>query len=232
MSDTLKSEFDVIDYEAGADPNLRGKECVGCRRLLTYSFYDRNSSYKDGYDPMCPLCKKSPKLSIEEHTSRLREMNYNSEGTRRQRHSLQDDFKEASSKGGRPLECSVFLTKLLHVHPQLYVTQGGVTINGVVVDLALYATSPTAKPEWEGRDFRYMGYVTLGVLPEYSEYEFNERDILQKCTQIGWRSVLLRFIENGILTEEQCNKEFGYPSGGENSLWYKKLHNYRNAKVA
>jgi len=128
------------------------------------------------------------------------------------------------------MECSLFLTKLKHVYPGLHVTQGGVTINGAVVDLALYATSPTAKPDWAGRDFRYMGYVTLGVMPEYSEYEFNERDVLQRCTQMGWRSVLLRFVENNILTEDQCLKEFGPPSGGVNSLWYKKLHNHRNAK--
>ena len=78
LNDSIQSDFDVIDYEAGADPNLRGQECVGCRRLLTYSYYDRNSAYRSGYDPMCPLCKKSPALSIKEHTDRLREMNYNS----------------------------------------------------------------------------------------------------------------------------------------------------------
>jgi hypothetical protein len=119
----------------------------------------------------------------------------------------------------------MFLQKLLHVYPSLYVTAGGVK-----GDLALYATSGINKPEWAGSSFKYMGYVTLGIMPENSEYEFNDRDILQRCTQMGWRSVLLRFVENNILTEEQCNKEFGPPSGGVNSLWYKKLHNHRNAK--
>ena len=219
----ILSEFDVIDYEAGADPELRGKECQGCRRLLTYSFYDKNSSYKDGYEPLCPLCRKSPKLSIAEHTARMREMNYNSEGTRRQRHPDQDFFYD--KRPGKYLDCSVFLQKLLHVYPQLYVTEGGVK-----GDLALYATSGVSKPEWSGASFKYLGYVTLGIMPEYSEYEFNERDVLQRCTQMGWRSVLLRFIQGGVLTEEQCNAEFGPPSGGVNSLWYKKLHDFRNAK--
>ena len=129
------------------------------------------------------------------------------------------------------MECSLFLTKLLHAYPRLYVTQGAVAVNGVVVDLALYATSPIARPDWNGgRDFLYMGYVTLGVMPEYSRYEFDNRNILIRCSQIGWRSVLLRFVENNLLTEEQCLKEFGPPSGGVNSLWYKKLSNHRNAK--
>ena len=220
----IESDFDVIDYEAGADPNLRGQECVGCHRLLVYSFYDKNSSYKSGYDPMCPLCKKAPKLSIKEHTDRLFEMNFNSAGTARQRHPDQEILRE--DRPGRPLECSLFLTKLLHLVPNLYVTQGG-----YYEDLALYVTSGVPKAEWGGRNFRYLGYVTLGVMPEFSRYEFDrKRDILLRATQIGWRSVLIRFVENNILTEEQCYAEFGYPSGGENSIWYKKLHNHRNAK--
>ena len=224
----IESDYDLIDYEAGADPELRGKECRGCMRLLTYRYYDKKSSNKDGYDDLCPLCKASPKLSMAEHTARLREMNYNSEGTRRQRHPDSEFFWD--KRPGRPMECSVFLTKLKHAYPNLHVTQGGVTINGAVVDLALYATSGVNKPAWGGQSFKYMGYVTLGIMPEYSEYEFNERDILQRCTQIGWRSVLLRFVENNILSEEQCEAEFGVPSGGVNSLWYKKLNNHRNAK--
>jgi len=228
MSDSIKSEFDVVDYEAGASNDVKGQECVGCRRLLRWEFYDKDSSRSSGYDPMCPLCKASPKLSMAEHTARLREMNYNSEGTRRQRHPDSEFFWD--KRPGRPMECSAFLTKLKHVYPELHVTQGGVTVNGAIVDLALYATSGVNKPEFGGRSFKYMGYVTLGVMPEYSEYEFNDRDILQRCAQIGWRSVLLRFVENHILTEEQCEKEFGVPSGGVNSLWFKKLHNFRNAK--
>lgn len=221
----IQSEFDVIDYEAGADAEVRGAECAGCRRLLRWEFYDKNSSYKSGYEPLCPLCRKSPKLSIAEHTARLREMNYNSESTRRQRHADQEDMKEATYRGGRTMDCSLFLQKLLHLVPNLYVTAGG-----IVGDLALYVTSPVARPEWNGRDFKYLGFVTLGTMPEYSEYEFGERDILLREKKKGWRTALVRFVKDNILTEEQCNREFGPPSGGVNSIWYKKLHQHRNAK--
>ena len=226
----ITCDHDVIDYEAGVDDEVRGKECASCYRLLTYNFFDRDSSYKDGHKPQCSWCLAQPRLSMSEHTARLSELNYNSEGTRRQRHALQDDFKEATARGGRSMDCSLFLQKLLHVYPQLYVKEGSITVDGVIVDLALYATSGVNKPEWSNQSFRYLGYITLGVRPEYSEYEFDRRDVMQKCTSIGWRSVLLRFVENNLLTEEQCLKEFGPPSGGVNSLWYKKLHNHRNAK--
>ena len=225
----IVDEFDVIDYEAGADNELRGKECQSCARLLTYKFFPKNSSYKDGYFPQCYKCLEAPRLSLSEHASRLREMNYVSHGTKRQRHPDQDFLRD--KRPGRPMDCSIFLQKLHHVYPGLYITQGAVTINGAIVDIALYATSGVNRPEWSGNSFKYMGYATLGTMPEYSEYEFNERDVLIRATQIGWRSILIRFVENNILTEEQCNQEFGPPSGGANSLWYKKLQQHRSSKI-
>jgi hypothetical protein len=223
---TIVDEFDVVNWDAGVSDDILGAECNGCRRLLTFAgnFFPKNSSYKSGYEPLCWKCKQSPILSIAEHTARLFEMNYNSEGTKRQRNADQDMLR--GERPGRAMECSLFLTKLLHVVPNLFVKPGG-----YYEDLALYVTSGVAKPEWAGQNFKYIGFVTLGVMPEYSVYEFDRaRDILLRATQIGWRSVLIRFVENNILSEEQCNAEFGYPSGGENSIWYKKLHNHRNAK--
>lgn len=219
----IVDEFDVVDWEAGVDNEIRGKECLSCARLLTYRFFPKNAIYKDGYNPQCFKCLESPRLSIAEHTARLKEMNYNSYGTKNQRHPDTDFLIQ--NRPGRGMDCSLFLQKLHHLYPGLYITQGG--IRG---DVALYATSGVNKPEFGGNSFKYMGYVTLGIMPEYSIYEFDQRDVLLRCTQMGWRSVLIRFIENNLLTEEQCQKEFGPPSGGVNSIWYKKLSNHRNAK--
>jgi hypothetical protein len=221
----IVDEFDIIDYEAGCSDDILGAECQSCARLLTFAggFFPKNSAYKSGYGPQCFKCLESPRLSIAEHTSRLQEMNYNSYGTRAQRHPDTDLIRE--ERAGRAMDCSLFVQKLHHIYPALYITQGG-----IAGDLALYATSGVNKPEFSGNSFKYMGYVTLGVMPEYSKYEFDQRDILLRCTQMGWRSVLIRFIENNLLTEEQCQKEFGPPSGGVNSIWYKKLSNHRNAK--
>ena len=221
--DHIKSDFDVIDYEAGVDDEIRGQECCGCFRLLKWNFFDRDTSYKNGYKPLCSNCQSQPRLSMAEHTARLREMNFNSEGTKAQRHIDQSEMKK--DRRGRTMDASLFLSKLHHICPNLYVTQGG-----IVGDLALYVTSGIVKPEW-GAQFKYLGYVTLGTMPEFSKYEFDEKnDIMIRASEMGWRSVLLRFIEANILTEQQVNEEFGHPSGGENSLWYKHLHNHRNSK--
>lgn len=218
----IQSDYDVLDYEAGVDNEVRGAECASCFRLLTWEFFDRDSSRSTGHKAQCSWCLSQPRLSISEHTARLREMNYNSEGTRRQRNPDQEFFHQ--DRTGRTMDCSLFLQKLHHLYPALYVTQGG-----ILGDIALYATSGTAKPEWEGRTFAYIGYATLGIMPEFSKYEFDRaRDIMLRASHIGWRSILLRFIEKKILTEAQVLAEFGPPSGGENSIWYKKLHQYRN----
>lgn len=224
MSSLITCDHDVIDYEAGVSDEVLGKECCSCWRLLRFRFFNKNSAYKDGYEPQCSWCHEQPRLSIVEHTSRLKEMNYNSEGTRRQRHPDQDILR--SSRPGRTMGASLFLQKLYHIYPRLYVKAGG-----IIGDLALYATSGTAVPDWAGNTFKYIGYITLGTLFEYSKYEFDEnRDILLRATHMGWRSLLIRFIQSGVLTEEQCNKEFGPASGGTSSIWYKKIHQLRNSK--
>ncbi len=226
---TIESEYDIIDYEAGVSDEIKGAECISCYRLLRWEFFDRNSAYKSGYDPQCSWCKKQPALSISEHTSRLREMNYNSEGTKRQRHPDQEDFHKERS--GEIMDFSLFLQKLHHVYPRLYITPGAVTVNGVQVDISLFATSDLPRADWKGATVKYMGYITMGPMPEFTEYEFDARDIMQRATRIGWRDVLLRFIKNRILTEEQVIREFGNPSGlADSDYWYRKLHQYRNQK--
>jgi hypothetical protein len=77
-----------------------------------------------------------------------------------------------------------------------------------------------------------MGSFTFGVMPEYSEYEFDtHRDILLRASRVGWRNVLLRFIQSDILTEEQCDKEFGRPSGNlASDSWFRKLYQFREAQ--
>jgi hypothetical protein len=224
MSGLITSEYDVIDYEAGMSDEVLGQECHSCWRLLRWKFFDKNSSYKSGYEPQCSWCKKQPKLSIAEHTARLYEMNLVSEGTRRQRHPDQEEMR--ASNPGRAMDCSLFLQKLLHIYPSLYVRAGG-----IIGDLALYATSGTNRPEWSGNSFKYLGFVTLGIMREYSTHEFDEhRDILLRVKEVGWRNVLINFVKANAVTEEQCNKEFGPASGGTDSIWHKKLHNHRNSK--
>jgi hypothetical protein len=211
-----------IDWAAGASDTVEGQECISCRRLFTFDsgMYNRDTSKKYGYELQCLQCKSTPRMSTQEWVDCLTEKNFNSEGTKRQRHRYQDEMR--LDRTGRGLECSLFLQKLYHICPRIYVTQGG--IKG---DLALFMTGPE-RVEWNNRGFKYMGYVTLGTMPEFSSYEFDDsRDVMIRTKEIGWRQVLLRFIEDGFLSEKQVNQEFGYPSGGQHSTWYRELQRIR-----
>jgi hypothetical protein len=167
-------------------------------------------------------------MSMAEHSARLGELNFNSEGTKRQRHEDQEEFHKEHERVGRRMHTSVLLLKLQKLVPSLHVKTGA--IEG---DLALYQTAETPQAKWDGKNYNYLGFVSYANLPEYSQYEFdNKLDIVLRESTRGWRTVLLRFIKAGLLTEEQCDKEFGHPSGRASLVWYKKLWQYRNTRVA
>jgi hypothetical protein len=220
-------ELSAIDDDIYGSPDLVGQECSGCRRILVWKFFDHDSSYRTGYKPTCISCKAAPRLSMEEHVDKLSTENYNSEGTRRQRHADQEEFRRETARWGKTVPASDFLMKLKKLVPELVVRPGG-----IVGDLGLYMTAPGPQKKWDGKDFQYMGYVTLETMPEHSIFEFDEKlDIVLRPIHMGWRSTLIRFIKAGILTEAQCEKEFGLPSSGNSALWFKQLWSHRNEKV-
>lgn len=227
-SDLSDYDLDQIDPDIAAADEVLGQECSGCYRLLAYKFYRRDSSYKNGYKPLCTNCEAQPALSLEEHTHHMREKNLSSEAVRKQRHEDQEEFRKTDARWGKTLHTSDLLLKLHRLVPNLFVKEGG--IEG---DLALYVTAPGIRKDWDGKNYKYLGYVTYATLPEYSIYEFNDKiDVMVREEIRGWRTVLLRFIKADLLTEEQCDREFGKPSSRGSTVWFKRLYEHRNKAVA
>lgn len=165
---------------------------------------------------------------MEEHTDRLAKKSFNSEAVKKQRHEDQEEFRKTDARWGRVLHTSDLLLKLHRIVPSLFVKEGG-----IVGDLAMYVTAAGPRKDWEGKNYKYLGYVPYRELPEYSLYQFdNKMDVMIREDLRGWRTVLLRFIKAGLLTEEQCDKEFGKPSSRGSTVWYKQLFNHRNQAVA
>lgn len=214
----------AADHDLLYTPELLGIECHSCFRILKFHFFEKDSSYKTGYKPQCVECRNAPKLSMAEHASRLKQLNYSSEAVKRQRHEDQEEYRKRDPRSGRQMHCSDVLLKLHKLVPSMYVRQGG--IRG---DLALYQVAEQPQAKWEGKNFKYMGYISYGLIPEFSTYEFDEqRDVLVRVDEQGWRDVLLRFIQAGLLTVEQADKEFGKAIGQASAVWYKRLWNLRN----
>lgn len=225
---TLTEEPQLTDHDLFYTPELLGAECDRCFKILRYNAFEKDTSYRSGYKPTCRSCRSAPLMSMAEHSARLGELNFNSEGTKRQRHEDQDEFHKEHERVGRRMHTSVLLLKLQKLVPCLHVKEGN-----IVGDLGLYLTAETPQTKWGGKNYQYLGFVTFENLTEYSQYEFDDKlDIVIRESNRGWRTVLLRFIKAGVLTEEQCDKEFGHPSGRASLVWYKKLWQYRNERVA
>lgn len=214
----------AIDSKVAYSPEVVGKECIGCHKALPFIWFKPDSSYRDGRRDLCSVCESAPRLSTEEHTHRLREMNYNSEAVKRQRWEDQDEFRNDDARQGSSMLHSDLLAKLRTLVPDLYITDG--RIEG---DLAVFRTYGQPQPRLEGRTFEYLFYVPTGLLPEFSQYEFDTvRDIPIKEKKRGWRTVLLRLIKTGLLKESDCNRVFGVPSGPASTIWHRELYKFRN----
>lgn len=224
VSNDWKEAARVIDRAVMDSPQLLGKECCVCRAVLEYKFFARDSSCRDGRRDICDGCANATRLSIAEHTARLREDNFNSEGTKAQRWAHQDDYRNSESRLGRPMLSGDFLRILKKMVPRLFFMDGN-----CVGDVAIFETDGHPHTEWGGHDFRYLGYCPTGVLPEFSQYQFDElRDIPIQESRRGWRTPLLRLIESGLITEEMCDAVFGRPDGPASSVWYRHLKSFRN----
>lgn len=217
-----------IDYEAGLSNDTMGKECVSCGMCLTYEYFRRDTSHRDGFRDQCEKCENSPKMSTSEHTARLHEMNMASEGTKRQRMDHQDELRDSVARIGRAMRHSDFLNIVQKLVPSLYITQGR-----IVGDLAVFQTAPCPQTSWDGKDFRYLFFCPTGTMPEFSTYEWDHtKDIAIKEHERGWRTVLLRLIRTGLLSETTCNRVFGRPEGPSSMRWHRSLYQYRNQTSA
>lgn len=224
----LNSPYNTIDPVASTSPVIMGKECCCCMRLLEFKFFPRDTSYRDGYRDQCNECASAPRLSTAEHTDRLRELNYSSEALKRQRWDDQEELKDDTSRLGRPMKHSDFLGVVQKLVPNLYITEGR-----LVGDLAIFQIAPCPQDKWGGKDFNYLFYCPSGILPEFSQYQFDEvRNIPIRESKRGWRTVLLRLVKAGLLDEATCNKIFGRAEGPAASRWNKQLWQYRNRKLA
>lgn len=203
------------------------KECIGCMKSLPAAVFQKDASYRDGHRDLCSICEASPRMSTAEHTARLREMNFNSHAVKKQRWAYQDDYRDDEARDINHMHHSELIHRLKKLIPDLYVTEGR-----LIGDLAFFRTFPCPQPDLNNRDFQYLFYCPEGNMPEYSTYLFDDRDIPQREEKRGWRTILLRLIFCGLLTEEACNQEFGAPSGPASVVWRRELWQFRNKQKA
>lgn len=212
-----------IDRNIIESSELLGRECQCCVRILASSFFDRDSSTKDGLRFRCRECEATPSLSIVENTAKLREQNYNSHALQALRPDYAETLRDDIGRIGRVMDAENFLQKLKTLLPGLRWIPGQ-----VAGDISVYLMSN--KPEHQPLGYHYLWYVPDGIIPEFSLHEWDEvRNFPVKEKKRGWRTPLLRCILADMVSEEDAERVFGRPpENGPSELWYRRLYAKRN----
>lgn len=208
------------------DHSIHWKQCLTCRSVLPFSAFRRDSSYREGVRDQCAECEHSPRLSTSEHVTRLRELNYYSQAVKRQRWTNQEDYEnEAARLSAKWMHRNEFIWHIKKLIPHIFVIDGK-----IVGDVGVYRTFDHVQPN--GLDYQYLWFLPSGMMPEWSVYEFNDRDIPVRERVRGWRTPLQRLIQQGLVTEEAARKEFGEARGAASIPWRRDLYDWRNRHKA
>jgi hypothetical protein len=208
-----------------ADHSVHGKECLSCGNIRNMGEFRRDSSYKEGVRDQCLVCESAPRLSTSEHTHRLREANYNSYAVKQQRWQNQEDWmQDDECRAGRWRHSSEIYSFLKEASGgKLYFMDGR-----IADDISIFRTYGVPQPHLEGRTFEYTMYMPQGMMPEFSFIEYGPQDQPIKESKRGWRTVLLRMIKSGIITEKQVNEKFGEAAGLGSVPYNRQLWQHRN----
>jgi hypothetical protein len=87
---------------------------------------------------------------------------------------------------------------------------------GMAKTLGLYISHEGLKPSCTHKsgEPHYVGFVQVPLMQEYEELHFDRYDVPLGIKRRGWRTILLKLIEQSILTEVDAHRIFGEPSTG------------------
>ena len=211
----------VLDQQ---DTSIHWKQCITCRNIKDPRRFRADTSMRDGRVAQCLDCESVPKLSLEENTIKLYEDNYYAKGTKDQRwaHTL-DYLDDEARLSGRWLNYTE-LIRLLRMHvPNLFIRDGNLENH-----IACYRIWEQPQPALEGRTFRYACGFPMVRMPEYSTYVVDDRDVIHKQKQVGWRTPVLRLIIQGLISERKAEKVFGEARGPASTVFRRALYDWRN----
>ena len=83
-------------------------------------------------------------------------------------------------------------------------------------------------PTERGGEMKSVCQVQPGVMPEYSILRVDIHQVPLNEKYRGWRTVLLRAICSGVITEQQAHEEFGEALGMASRRYRQQLFSWRN----
>lgn len=146
----------------------------------------------------------------------------------RAEHKFANQEELKLQREGQILHMNEFLAKLKRCGLNCWYSEKG----GMPKTLGLYVGhDKTGKCSHEAADPHYVGFVQVPFMQEYEELNFDQYNIPLGSKRRGWRTVLLRCIEQGLLTPAKTDEVFGIPATGPVSRRYKEYLAFLRSKA-
>lgn len=191
----------------------------------SYLKYDDEFKYSDDLEPkVAEIMQRVEDAGRVDNTSsqaaeeywRLYEQNVAS----RKQHRFVDQEELKTHREGRILHMNEFLRLLKSAGLNAWYTEKG----GMAGTLGLFANHAGyfSSCNHERNEPHYIGFVQVPFMQEYEELHFDRYNVPLGSKRRGWRTVLLRIIEQRLLTAEQVHEIFEEPV--ENVMSRRYLH--------
>jgi len=133
----------------------------------------------------------------------------------------QEQLKNVEARLGQPLHFAEVIRRVVQLNPSLWAEDS----IGCPGNVGFYRRrTPT---ELNPCDKEFLVAFPKDVLPEYSIIETDAADLPVKERR-GWRTVLLRLLQQKALTIEQVSSAFDEASGESSARWRFYLHSLQN----
>lgn len=117
------------------------------------------------------------------------------------------------------------------LHHSEFITKLQRLLTGKLVTLDAFLPNQLSLFRINNDTLDFVCWMDMGTQPEFSIVHFNA-DMQPIREQRGWRTVLLRLIKAGVLTEKKVEEEFGHPSSPTEAKWWNlQLYNFRNNRT-
>lgn len=125
----------------------------------------------------------------------------------------QDELEDPKRAFGPRLQFTEVISRLRRIIPSLKVLEGSPGSVALYVPLTHHELKEAVRAWQNDRDIfflhhKYVGGFPKQELPEYSTVDFDTSRLATKENR-GWRSVLIPFIQHGLVTYQAVIKEFG-----------------------
>lgn len=207
-------------------PGDIGLRCAKCDSTqATHKQYDKEFDYADEIQPeISTIMEQAESRAISQSSQKAKEeflrlYEGNIESRKQFRWANQEELQQ--KREGKILHMNEFMRLLKQALPSGYgawYTDKG----GMANTLGLYVNHPglLAGCAHERGIPHYVGFVQVPLMQEFEELHFDRYNVPLGSKRRGWRTILLKLIESGILTEAGAHQVFGSPEPNHFSRRY------------